>query len=61
MRKLKCYDCGEIFDEEDADAVREKVGEFWGAPAYKNYNACPQCRSTDLEEYHENEDEGEEE
>lgn len=60
MRKLKCYDCGEIFDEENADTVSENVGEFWGAPAYMNYNACPRCRSTDLEEYYENEDEGEE-
>lgn len=53
MRKLKCYDCGNIFDEEDADTVSENVGEFWGSPAYMNYNACPKCRSTDLDEYEE--------
>lgn len=61
MRKLKCYDCGEIFDEEDADTVSENVGEFWGSPAYMNYNACPRCGSTELDEYHESEEEGEEE
>ena len=61
MRKLKCYDCGEVFREEDADTVSENVGEFWGAPAYMNYNACPRCRSTDLEEvYGDDEDEEEE-
>ena len=57
MRKLKCCDCGEVFTEEDADVVSENVGEFWGAPAYMDYNACPNCRSTDLEDYTEEEDE----
>lgn len=59
MRKLKCYDCGNVFDEEDADTVSEKVGEFWGAPAYMDYNACPNCRSTGVETYTEEEDEEE--
>lgn len=59
MRKLKCYDCGNVFDEEDAEIVSENVGEFWGAPAYMDYNACPNCRSTDVETYTEEEDEEE--
>ena len=50
MRKLKCENCGEVFREEDADIRREKVGDFWGSPAYMNYNACPSCGSKDLEE-----------
>ena len=59
MRKLQCLDCEEIFDEEDAEVVSEKVGEFWGAPAYMRYNACPNCLSTELEEYYEEEEEDE--
>ena len=59
MRKLRCYNCDEIFNEEDADTVSEIVGEFWGAPAYMNYNACPICRSTDIEEVEDIDEEGE--
>lgn len=59
MRKLKCLDCEEVFTEEDAYVVSEKVGEFWGAPAYMQYNACPNCHSTDVEEYYEEEGEDE--
>ena len=58
MRKLRCYDCGKIFREEDADTVSEKIGDFWGAPAYMNYNACPVCRSTDLDEVYIDDEEG---
>ncbi len=57
MRKYKCTDCGEIFDKEDAETVSDKVGEFWGAPAYKYYNACPRCYSTELEKYDDEEEE----
>ena len=59
MRKLICLDCDEIFDEEDADTVREWVGEFWGAPAYKNYNACPVCHSIEVTECYVSDDEEE--
>lgn len=51
MRMLKCYDCGEIFSEDEADTKSENVGEFWGAPAYMDYNACPRCGSTEIDEY----------
>lgn len=61
MAKLKCYDCGAIFDEEDADERRECVGEFWGSPAYDSYLVCPCCGSDDLEDYEEDEEEPEEE
>ena len=52
----KCFDCGEIFDAEHAGTRSERVGEFWGAPAYKEYIVCPCCRSDDYEEYNEDED-----
>lgn len=60
MRRLRCLDCDEIFKEEDAETVSELVGEFWGAPAYMKYNACPVCRSTDVEEYYGDDEEEEE-
>ena len=58
--KYKCSDCGCIFNKDDSATVSEKVGEFWGAPAYMDYNACPECRSTDLENYSEDQDQEEE-
>jgi len=54
----KCENCGRVFPEEQADTRKELVGEFWGAPAYKEYYCCPDCRSDEIEEY---ESEGEEE
>lgn len=59
MRKFKCTDCGEIFTENESGTSHELVGEFWGAPAYNDYMACPRCGSTDLEDYYEDEDEDE--
>ncbi len=44
-------ECGRIFDIDEARTVRECVGEFWGAPAYERWLACPRCKSTDIEEY----------
>ena len=43
--KYKCDDCGEIFDEENCGTRHECVGEFWGAPAYKDFMVCPNCDS----------------
>lgn len=42
MTYLYCYDCEEIFPEDDA---RSKIGEdgWW-------HSACPNCGSTELEE-----------
>lgn len=57
IRKFKCSRCGEVFDEENSETVSQKVGEFWGSPAYENYIACPRCRETDIEPFEENEEE----
>ena len=54
--KYKCADCGEIFDEEDSGIRKENVGEFWGAPAYQEYNVCPNCNSYYIGRYNEDED-----
>lgn len=56
----KCGDCGRVFSEDQAETRSECVGEFWGAPAYKEYLVCPDCRSDEIEEYHESEDEDDE-
>lgn len=55
--KYKCYDCGKVFDEEDAGTYYESRGEFWGAPCSERMSCCPFCRSDDIEEYEETEDE----
>lgn len=57
--RYKCYDCDEIFDEDDAGSRSECVGEFWGSPAYESYMVCPNCGSDDLEEYVGNEEDDE--
>ena len=46
MRKCKCKDCGAVFDE--AVPTKEKMGEFWGAPAYEDRWVCPECGSDEF-------------
>ena len=58
----KCNECGAIFDEDDADYVREEVGEFWGTPAYMDFMKCPECGADDdgsIEEYNKPDEEEE--
>ena len=43
-----CNDCGEYFD--NPTTVKESQGEYWGAPAYEAFAACPNCNSIDIEE-----------
>ena len=45
----KCDDCREIFEE--PDTIEQFTGEFWGMPAYEKWSCCPNCKSTDIEEY----------
>ena len=59
MRKYKCEDCGEIFNEDEAEVKKENQGEFWGAPAYQEFNVCPRCKSYCIERYTEEESEEE--
>lgn len=40
-----CLDCGRTFAEEEAKTISEIVGEFWGAPASREYSVCPYCGS----------------
>lgn len=57
--KYKCYNCGCIFDEEDAGERQENVGDFWGSPAYQSILVCPECDSDEIDETDEEEDEDE--
>ena len=43
-----CFDCGHVFDE--PDTFQEKVGEFWGAPAWETCGCCPNCGSTEYDQ-----------
>lgn len=61
MRKYKCGNCGLVFNEDEADTRHENIGEFWGAPAYTDFVICPKCRSDELEEYTEPDEEEENE
>lgn len=56
MSKYKCYECGAEFDE--PATYRECMGEFWGTPAYEEFDCCPVCKSDDIEEVTNSEDMG---
>ena len=47
---LYCTNCREYFQEEDAGTDKELLGEYWGAPAYREYATCPWCGSDQIEE-----------
>ena len=38
---FKCYECDEVFAE--PKVYREKMGEYWGMPAYDTFTCCPHC------------------
>lgn len=50
MSKLICNDCGEIFNEDEAERY-EYMTLYWGSPAYQVILVCPCCGSDDLEDY----------
>lgn len=45
---FKCNTCDHEFDE--PRTLYEDQGEFWGAPAWEAFGACPCCGSTDYDE-----------
>lgn len=63
--KFECCDCGEIFDEDDADSRRICLEEEYGVASmfpdrhYQDIMVCPHCGSEELDEYYEYEDEAE--
>ena len=52
--KIRCKDCGFIFDE--PDVVYEDY-ETYGYVVYQRYEVCPVCKGWALEDYREYEDE----
>ena len=62
-----CNDCGEIFDENDAEIstydIEDDLGVGWMFDDHHTATClvCPECRSEDIEEYIEEEKEEEDE
>lgn len=52
MSKYKCNECEAEFDE--PDSYSERMGDFWGMPAYEYFDCCPKCKSDDIEEVESN-------
>lgn len=55
--RVRCEDCGMIFQEYELRLDSEMIGEYMGAPAYVTYTVCPVCGSMELEDYYGDEDE----
>lgn len=49
MSRLKCCDCGKVFEPDDIMVVREYRGECHGFPAYESVALSP-CCGEDFEE-----------
>lgn len=49
---IKCWDCGHVFEDEDKITVPNYVPYGEGYVA-ENWDGCPHCHSTDIEEYKE--------
>lgn len=64
---LKCIDCGEIFDEDEAVMERVCWEDYYGVSGSfpnKNYGSvgtCPHCGSMYIDDYVEEEDDESEE
>lgn len=54
--KMKCNECGCIFDADEAVSWEEYRGEWFGFPARETVYGCPDCRSDDIAEYEEEEE-----
>lgn len=54
--KVKCDNCGKIFDSDEIKVISEYMGEFWGMPAYEDFEACPYCDSYEIDNVKENEE-----
>lgn len=49
-----CYDCNREFDT--PIRYQGDCELFWGRPTYDYYAGCPYCKSEDIEEISEDED-----
>lgn len=58
----KCYKCKEIFDENKVETRDDgNYEEYWGSKVWMPsiVSICPYCKSEDIDEYDENEEENE--
>ena len=58
MSKLKCLECGNVFDDDEISYWSESRGEFWGEPCSEEMSGCPYCGG-DYEDAYECEECGE--
>ena len=65
--KLRCRDCGELFDKEEGLEKRICMEDYYGVGdqfedhTYIITTACPECGSVEVDEYEEWDEEEEEE
>ena len=61
----KCEHCGEVFEEDCAEHINTTYEDYYGCPISSNtflsIPVCPNCRSEEINEYYEDEEENEEE
>lgn len=50
-----CMNCGAILDK--PQHYSENIGEFWGAPAYDEFDVCPNCGEGSVRELSEDDQE----
>lgn len=43
-----CLDCKSVFDE--PKTLKDPIGTFMGETAYEEWDSCPHCGETDIEE-----------
>jgi RNA polymerase subunit RPABC4/transcription elongation factor Spt4 len=53
---IKCEHCKRIFDNNEIITERQYMGEFWGSPAYDDFDVCPYCKSDEIFDYEEEEE-----
>jgi hypothetical protein len=51
LKFLKCDRCNEVFDEGEAGFIEDHMGVTDPYPVYVRFQACPECESTDLEDF----------
>lgn len=48
--RMKCWSCGHVFSESEADKVTEAVDNMYDRkPTLETFLACPQCGETGVE------------
>ena len=51
LRKVKCWDCGYVYDLEDAPTESVLVDSGESYKYYETYHVCPECGSEDYDDF----------